>query len=48
MYFFLLKLDGLWLFAFVIGGKNSNDLLDYLFVKLGHEFANKLVPLPTH
>ena len=37
--FFLLKLAGLWLFDFVIGGKNSNDFLGYLFVKLGHEFA---------
>ena len=37
--FFLLKLAGLWLFDFVIGGKNSSDLLGYLFVKLGHEFA---------
>ena len=38
-YFFLLKLAGLWLFDFVIGGKNSSDLLGYLFVKLGREFA---------
>ena len=37
--FFLLKLVGLWLFDFVLGGKNSNDLLGYLFVKLGYEFA---------
>ena len=38
-FFFLLKLVGFWLFDFVIGGKNSSDLLGYLFVKLGHEFA---------
>ena len=38
-FFFLLKLAGLWLFDFVIGGKNSSDLLGYLFVKLGHEFT---------
>ena len=39
VFFFLLKLAGLWLFDFVIEGKNSSDLLGYLFVKLGHEFA---------
>ena len=39
VFFFLLKLTRLWLFDFVLGGKNSSDLLCYLFVKLGHEFA---------
>ena len=44
--FFLLKLAGLWLFDFVIGGKNSNDLLGYLFVKLGHELSSYPITSP--
>ena len=43
VFFLKKKLTGLWLFDFVLGGKNSSDLLGYLFVKLGHEFSYEII-----